>query len=688
MPDAALLERDPSELNSYNNLAEVYHTTARDYAKDIAWEQAFEEATLSPDGNSRSWLPENYEINQERVNKVATYLEDIGVAKGTRVAFLSNTRREWDDCELAVFTAAGTVVGINATDKIDIVSYILHDSGSEYVFAENQEQLDKLLSLVGQEVELPAIPSENRPAQKVTIDLKKIICFENVNVEEKYAHLADRVVQLGDVVKSSEVAKTVHDAMKTVGRDDEATILYTSGTSGPPKGVVATHGQTLHNLRQILESDIWHDVRRIYHLLPAAAHAFPRRMSQLTSTLPEAVAIYSSIVEHDTSAVTLKQKNSWRKDLREANTEVLCLVPKLIEPMYKGIKEGLDNKGIMGKFAKFVINNSIAILKEEQEGIKASWFAHKVHDLLQMGDIGDKIKLKVSSKVFGPNMKYIVSGSAKLETEIMYFFHGMGVPIFDGYGSTESNVPITLNTPSAFRIGSVGKVIAKDVQIKISDEGEILVKAPNIVSKYHNRPVATAETFDADGWYHTGDLGRMDKDGYLYIEGRNDSVIKTTTGEKIQAEPIEGKLKLLYPFVTEAVLVGTGRPSLVALLNLDEKEAWKWAEQQGIAKTDDICSNDAIRKKVYEEISAKINSELRSFERIGNVGLIPELTVGDGLTASQKVQRKYVIKKYEALIDKLYAEGRGGAAAAKPEDKKPQQSSFWQRLNPFRKRSE
>ena len=628
----------PEIFDSFDNLADVFVHTATAWPDRVAYSQAnLNEASADQDIEQREWVDTHYNVSLQRVNKIAAYLEAIGVEKGDKVAILSNTRPEWSEVEVAIYSVGATAVTAYTSDPAERNGYVLYDSGAKVVFAENSEQAAKIQDVMQNPIELPE--TETHKGGKAKVDVDKIITFEDSGVE-----VGPKVETLSRILNNTaiegvDLSQGPHLA-EPAGPDDVATVVYTSGTTGAPKGVVATHRAHLANLKQIFANGFLKVTDKLMHVLPFA-HAFGMRMGHMTLLTP-AEGKFPAVVDNESSQLTPKVGKSMVADIGTAGADYLPAVPRLLQRFKDGIEAKLEAAGgLKAKLGKGVLNAYSKRAEAELTGEKQS-FGNKVSCFLyDKTGLGKKVKAQIKDGLVGPDFKAFVSGGAALPKDLAYFFEGIGLPIYEGYGATETNTPVALNTPTARRAGSVGQILNDDIEVKIDEHGEILVKSPSMASEYLGYEDATAKTFDSDGWYHTRDRGRIDEDGFLYIEGRADDIEVPVTGENINAVDVEEKLKSV-PIVGEVVFHAHKRPFPIALVAVNPEELSKLAPN--LDANVDLLESEEARKLVQEQIDKVFNKSLaRPFERVKGVLLIPEPTIGNGLTPSFKVQRKKLV---------------------------------------------
>lgn len=608
---------DPFSLDSRRNLAEAFFALADAQPKIAVYEQAVN--TPSDPDNRRTWQGQTYSAVKERVLTIVAYLRERGVTRGSRVAILSGTRPEWMEADLAIQALGAVTVSIYQSVTPADIGYILYDSEAQFVVAENQEQLDKLKVLLSGPTAIPA--SETRVATQAQIGLKAILTIESCDPHPLATWIADlpRPIEFN-----------LPKEMGSITREDLAALVYTSGTTGPPKGVMQTHGNHLANVRQAFQSELVGMHSTLMLFLPLA-HAFAKLMGYIGFLTPVLLR-FPAIIDHRSSR---PNPDSVTRDIREGSAHVVPIVPRLLEKMEGGIRARALGSGLMAK----LVSSSISCSRDS--------FTYT---------LTAPIRKAIRKKLFGPNFKYAVSGGAKLGTDTAKFFDHLQITILQGYGLTETSVATNVNRLTTNRIGTVGPVLAPDIQMKTTEEGEICFRGPNVAKGYLNRPEATAAAWDAEGWFHTGDLGSISADGFLSITGRKKELIVTSNGKKIAPEMIEQRIKATLPLISQILMYGEGRSFNVAIVTINFEVAKPWAAAKGITITKASTCPDL--RAALEEHLARINKELSNFEAIHRVAILDEeFTIENGLlTPTFKAKRNAAYQRYAREIDALYSD--------------------------------
>ena len=566
----------------------------------------------------------NYAEVKERVLRIAARLKKLLSTEepGVRIAILSNTRPEWMEADLAILSLGGITVAPYHSLSDEEVAYILFDSGARIIFAENNEQVSKLLRLLDRSWTMPA--TEDRPSSETRIELKQIICFEKTATHP--------LVLQWDELMASEEDQTLSAAEildPGLAPNNLATLVYTSGTTGPPKGVMQTHKNHLSNIRQVYEAGIVREESTVFLFLPLA-HSFARLMGMIGFLTPVRV-LFPAVFSKEHSRL---EPRSVLRDMREMSAHVVPIVPRFLEKMEEAIRFRASRSSIAGRLLRMAISaaesNYHRRLEHHSSGTGQSLLFRTTAPL----------RHAIRNSLFGSSFQFAVSGGAKLPVAIAEFFQALEIQVLEGYGLTETCVATNFNPLGRNKLGSVGPTLTKDIEQKIEPDGEICFRGPNISMGYWQRPTATAASWSPDAWFHTGDLGQVDEDGYLSIIGRKKDLIVTSGGKKISPQAIEEHLKG-HSLISQGVLIGDGRPFCVALITTRN------AIPAG--------KEEETRKAIWAHIES-LNEHLASFETMKNFLIIPEdFSVENGLlTPTMKVKRKLVEQRYAQEIDELY----------------------------------
>jgi long-chain acyl-CoA synthetase len=568
-----------------------------------------------------AYRPISHRTLLERVRRAALGLQALGVRSGDRVGLLSENRPEWAIADYACLTACMADVPIYPNSTPDQAAYILRDSGSTAVFVSTAEQAAKIAQVRKQ---CPA--------------LRHVIGFDaqrTPGIDMTLAELEAR----GAAAENPERIAAYRKAADAVKPSDLATIIYTSGTTGDPKGVMLTHDNIFSNVRaaRAVVPFVGQDI--CLSFLPLS-HIFER------------MAGHYMMLDTGTSIAYAESMEKVRDNLPEVRPTLVLSVPRLYEKMYAAV---LD-KALSGSFVKKQIFFWARRVADRWADMKLSGVEPKGVLAVQYA-IAQKLVFSKLKARTGGRLRYFVSGGAPLAPEINKFFYAAGLVILEGYGLTETSPVITVNSPTHFKIGSVGKPVA-GVEVMIAPDGEILTRGPHVMKGYYNKPDATAEVIDAEGWFHTGDIGEIDGDSFLRITDRKKDIIVTAAGKNIAPQPIEGLVKQ-NKFVTEAVMIGDRRryPVVLVVPNWDNLEKWARHKNLSWMTRTELLRNPAVKEKMEREVLGELHN-LARFEMPKRVGLLEhEFSVERGeLTPTLKVKRRVVDKSYKSLIDALYEE--------------------------------
>lgn len=611
------------ELDHIANIPTAFFERARQHPDRTLYRQA---------GTDGSWSEVRAGESAQRVAALSAALRALGVRPGDRVAILSNTRPEWLEADLAILAVGGVVVSIYQSLLANDVGYILWDSDAKVVFAENQEQLEKLRELSSRSVPIPAC--EGRAATSAQITLRAVITFERTT-QDPLAH--------SFLALCAQHENSPYPACPR-GRTDLASLVYTSGTTGPAKGVMQTHHNHLSNVRQARQAGIYTESSTIFLLLPLA-HSFARLMGYI-GFLRGIELSFAAVADTRSSKADPVMVS---RDMRNAGAKIVPIVPRLLEKIREGILKKTHLPGLKGWLLRATVRGAEQLYEVRRSGAPDPLLLALTYMLLT------PMRRAIRRGIFGEHFAYAISGGAKLPVAVACFFDALGIEIVEGYGLTETCVATNVNSVGRKKIGTVGPVLASDIELRLSAEGEILFRGPNITSGYYHRPEATAAAWDDDGWFHTGDLGAIDADGYLSITGRKKEIIVTSGGKKIAPETIEQRLKGI-PLVSQAVLLGEGRKYCVALLSLNEDAVRGWAIARQRTLSEPLGEDSDVLSEIQRALD-QLNHELASFEQVKRFLIVAEFTIDNGLlTPTFKVKRHEVQKRYAEAIDRLYPE--------------------------------
>ncbi len=588
------------------------------------------------------WVTKSWRDYYETGRKIAAGLVSLGVQHKDRVAIIANTRREWVECDAGILFAGAATVPIYQTLTVEQTEYIISNSESKVLIVENPQQMEKAFD--------PAVRGKLLPLKKILYidesvtlpapDKKGRTTFSiNDVVPEKDRGL---VMSLSDLVAAGEkvLAKSPQDLdarMAACKPEDVATIVYTSGTTGNPKGVVLTHDnfvfetESVADLLQLAPSD-----EQLLYL--PLAHIFAKIlvMSQVR------VGFVTAFCEGIEKIVP---------NMGEVKPTFFGSVPRVYEKAYSKIK---SNAAAGGALKAKIFDWAIGV------GRKASALRQKSKQpsglLAFQYRLADKLVFSKIKTLFGGRVRFFISGAAPLAKEIQEFFHAADILILEGYGLTETTAATHVNRPDRYKFGTVGPAIP-GVEIKTAADGEVLARGRNCLREYYKRPDDTREAIDAEGWFHTGDIGEIDKDGFLKITDRKKDLIKTSGGKYIAPQVIENLLKQ-SPYVSQVMVHAEGRKFVSALVTLDEENIKKWVADQGMGNHGSIAeiAHDARVKQLVQVEVDRVNAGLAQFETIKKFAILDKdfSIEGGDLTPTLKVKRKVVTEKHKKLLDSLY----------------------------------
>jgi long-chain acyl-CoA synthetase len=554
------------------------------------------------------WIDVSFEEFGDAVRETALGLMSLGLEKGDRISILANTRPEWAYACFAILSAGGVSVSIYQTNSPSEVQYVANHSESKAIFVEDEEQLAKVRSC---RAKLP--------------HLEHIVIFEPGDAS------GDDVVSLDELRERGREgdAATLDERIASVNPDENAIFIYTSGTTGPPKGVMLTHDNYRQVVNMTQRQGTFESDDLVYLFLPLA-HAFALLVQFGATDLGAPIAYW----EKDPQKIV--------PNLMEVKPTYFPSVPRIFEKIYTMATTAAPDRELLDKAVE--LGMKVRLLQERGEEIPEEL---KPHFERAETELFQNVR-----NLFGGRIRQAVTGAAPIAQEILEFFFACGVPVFEGYGMTETSTVATVNTLEEHRFGSVGKALP-GVEVKIGEDGEILLRGPNMMHGYYKNEEATKETLESDGWLHTGDLGYLDDDGFLFINGRKKDIIITAGGKNITPANLENGLKQ-NRWISQAVVIGDRRPYLVALITLDPEEAPKFAEQHGIAP-EEVYASDAMRDEVQTVVD-HVNENYGRVEQIKKFTILPEdLSQEQGtLTPTLKVKRNIVNEKFQAEIEKLY----------------------------------
>lgn len=592
----------------FTNIPEMFFKTAENFPEKKA-------LLFKKDGkiNSVTW-----QQFSDRVKRITAFLLSSGVLPGEPIVILSENRPEWMYADMGILSSGAVTVPIYPTLSPPQIEYIIKETESRICFLSSSEQFEKIIRI------RERVPS-----------LKLIITFENISHDEPNII---NIIKIFDQHPSHDIMMTIANRVISIKGDDISSIIYTSGTTGEPKGVMLTHKNFLSNIESSMDQLPLRDDDLFLSFLPLS-HVFERTCTYYGSIYRCATVAFAEDIEHVP------------QNLTEFKPTVMCAVPRFFEKFYERIHSSIKEKGFL---SRTLFNISVAIGEKvwnaKSSGKKLSF------PLALAGKIADTLVFKKIKSALGGRIRFVVSGGAPLPKKIAEFFLSAGIPIIEGYGLTETSPVVSVNPIGKIKVGSVGKPIP-GVEVRIAEDGEILVRGPNLMKGYFKKPDATAEAI-RDGWFHTGDIGYIDHEGYLYITDRKKELLVTSGGKKVAPRAIESML-IESPFIQNAVLIGDGRKFISALIIPDFKTLESYARENNIKfqNIGELLNNRKILD-LYSSIVEEVNSNLARFEKIKKFALLEkEFSIEGGeLTPTMKIRKGFVEKKYNDIIEELYRE--------------------------------
>lgn len=558
-------------------------------------------------GDDGTWHPYSAQVFRDMVIDLAKGLVGLGVNKGDSVAIVSRTRWEWTALDMAIMSIGALTVPVYETNSASQVSWIFNDSKVTLAIAEDDGQRDKIESVRD---EVPTL--------------------RNVFVIE--AGGLNAIKTYGESVTDAEF----WEYKEASHGDDRATIVYTSGSTGTPKGVELTHRNfaflVLSALQYMPRAGAWPN-RRLLLFLPLS-HVFARFLEFFSFGGTISLALSSNM-------------KTMVKDFETFGPTLLLAVPRVYEKVYNAASQRAGT-GFAGKMFMRAAENAREWSKAEQKGEQlpiAGRIAHAFYE---------QVVYKKIRTIFGPNADFAITGGAPMDSELSHFFNGIGMPVLEGYGMTETCGPVCVSLPEDNRIGTIGMPMC-GITAGIAEDGELVVKGPLVCKGYHNNPEVTTQQI-TDGWLHTGDLGDISEDGFISITGRKKDLIITAGGKNVSPGLLEASV-MTSPVVNQCLVIGDKKPFVAALVTLDLADANKWLESQGAKPEPDLASlakNAIVHAEVERAVNAA-NEGVSRAESIRKFEILPdEFTEANGmLTPSLKTRRAQIVEHYRELIDNV-----------------------------------
>lgn len=566
-----------------------------------------EGAMIEYKGDDGTWHPYSAQVFRDMVIDLAKGLIGLGVNKGDSVAIVSRTRWEWTALDVAIMSIGAVTVPVYETNSASQVSWIFNDSKVTLAIAEDDGQRDKIESV-----------------------RSEVLTLRNVFVIE--AGGLNAIKTYGESVTDAEF----WEYKEASHGDDRATIVYTSGSTGTPKGVELTHRNfaflVFSALQYMPRAGAWPN-RRLLLFLPLS-HVFARFMEFFSFGGTISLALSSNM-------------KTMVKDFETFGPTLLLAVPRVYEKVYNAASQRAGT-GFAGKMFMRAAENAREWSKAEQKGEQlpiAGRIAHAFYE---------QVVYKKIRTIFGPNADFAITGGAPMDSELSHFFNGIGMPVLEGYGMTETCGPVCVSLPEDNRIGTIGMPMC-GITAGIAEDGELVVKGPLVCKGYHNNPGVTTQQI-TDGWLHTGDLGDISEDGFISITGRKKDLIITAGGKNVSPGLLEASV-MTSPVVNQCLVIGDKKPFVAALVTLDLADANNWLESQGAKPEPDLASlakNAIVHAEVERAVNAA-NEGVSRAESIRKFEILPdEFTEANGmLTPSLKTRRAQIVKHYQELIDNV-----------------------------------
>ncbi|MCX5730297.1 MAG: long-chain fatty acid--CoA ligase [Deltaproteobacteria bacterium] len=564
-----------------------------------------------------TWQKVSWKEMARRARDAADGLASLGVKPGDRISIVADTCCEWIIADLAIMSVGAITVPIYQSNPAHEVQYILHDAGASWVFVDHGHQAAKIRE---QKAKLP--------------DVRGVIRFFG-DPEAPHEQTLATLEKAGEAWRVANPG--AHAArVAAVKSEDAASYLYTSGTTGNPKGVVLTHGAWTYEAEATAELQLVLPEDVVLLFLPMA-HSFAKVIEAVWFGQGATAAFVESLEKIVDNASEIKPT-------------VMPSVPRIFEKAYDAVlAKGLSAPGVKGWLFGLAMNGFDAWVDGKAKGMEVKTVGFRIGEKL----VFPKLAAALSER-FGGRMRLFVSGGAPLSPKINWFFTLLGFTLLEGYGLTETSAGTFVNRIGKNKIGTVGPPVP-GTQVKIAEDGEVLIKGGGVMKEYYRRPEATAEVLK-DGWLYTGDIGELDADGYLKITDRKKDLIKTSGGKYIAPQNLENELKG-DPLISQAVVHGDNRKFVTVLITLSEENARKWATEQGIAEDEPLHANPKVRARIQQAVDA-LNSKQASYSSIKKFAILEhDFTQERGdLTPTLKVKRKVVTERHKKVLDSFYNE--------------------------------
>ncbi|MGO4956181.1 AMP-dependent synthetase/ligase [Luteococcus sp. Sow4_B9] len=581
-------------------------------------------AFLVPDrdgGEKTEWREVTFREFHDEVADFAAGLLSLGVQVEDRIAIASSTRYEWVLASMAITCAGGAITSVYPNSTAHDVLFILQDSGTSVLVAENQSQIDKVQAhddeLYEQLKHIIIIDDDRTAADRVD---RRVMTWEELRRKGQDL-LADRPEAVREVASSLEP-------------DTLANLIYTSGTTGRPKGVELTHRAIVADAVALDAMEIVFPEDRHYLWLPLS-HVFGGCLVASQWAMG-----YSTAVDGRVDRIV--------QGLQETHPTVVCGVPRIFEKIRATVITSSPSKGPKARIARWAFAVGREALPHLHQGTPMP------RGLARRYAVADKLVFTKLRETMGGRIRIFISGSAKLSPQISEWFYAAGLNVIEGYGSTETTISV-LNPPDRQKFGSIGPVVP-GMEASLAEDGELRLRGPLLMRGYHNRPEQTAEVL-RDGWFHTGDIAEIDDEGYIFITDRKKDLIKTSGGKYVAPQKVENAIAANIPYVSQALAFGENRKYIVALVTLDRDALMKWGKNHGYPKAsyEELSQLPEVKKSI-DRFMERANGQLERWETVKRYRILDhELSMDDGtVTATSKARRDVIARKYAHLVDSLY----------------------------------
>ncbi|HYF62820.1 MAG TPA: long-chain fatty acid--CoA ligase [Herpetosiphonaceae bacterium] len=590
------------------NLAHLFRNRSQTYADAVRWRTR----------RKGQWISATGAQNQEQVYAIMAGLYELGARKGDPIGILGNTSAEWLQTDWANWCLGAVTVTIYPSLLADTIAFISNDSKMRYLFVENREQYDKVASV---------------RAEMSTVE--RVIVYDATDMPSD-----DWVMTFDELRGLHKGSKAEREALATklageISGDDLATIVYTSGTTGNPKGAMLTHTCFLAQCEAVRDRMPQLKAGDVDLMFLPAAHIFGR-------------AQHVVAVDNGLSTAITESVKTVIDDVKDVRPHFFFSVPRIYEKIFSTAKARAESKPATAKIFNWAIGvgREMSRVKERkgQPGLV----------LKAKNAVADKLIFSKIRNLLGGNIKFAITGGAPLDLEILEFFNAAGVLLLEGWGLTETTAGATINSPTDYRMGSVGRPI-KGCEVRLAEDGEIQLRGPMVLKGYYNSPEKTAEAIQ-DGWFLTGDIGTIDADGFIKIVDRKKDLLITSAGKNVAPQAIEAAFKN-SPYISQCAVYGDRKPYLVALLTLDREALAMWAEREGVELGADAHQHPRVKELIAQEAKAA-NASLASFEQVKYYDILPEdFSVENGLlTPTLKVRRRHIYDQFKPVYEGLYQE--------------------------------